>query len=62
MGKRSTCNKKTKYKTEESAIEAVNIHNQWEGRHHNVGHYPCPFCNKWHIGAVLAPEILELFG
>jgi len=59
VGKERSCGKKTKFLTEEKAQKAVEAHNNWEGRKHDVEAYPCPFCEGWHIGRIMPIEILK---
>lgn len=47
-GKDRTCGKKVDYKTEESAAKAaVKMSEKYE---RDLEHYPCCFCEGWHIG------------
>jgi hypothetical protein len=58
-GEAKTCGKKNKYPTEEGAIKAANSHNKWEKRWHDVEPYPCAFCNQWHIGNIMPPNVMK---
>ena len=59
LGEHRVCGKKIAFETEEKAIRAMNHHNKWEGRNHDVEHYPCPFCEKWHIGCIMPEDVMK---
>lgn len=59
FGEVKTCGNKTKFQTEEHCERAVQAHNIWKGRKHDVEAYPCAFCSNWHVGKVIPFEFLK---
>jgi hypothetical protein len=58
-GRARTCGTKQPYESELDAERAAAAHNRWKERRHDVEPYPCAFCEKWHVGRVMAMEELE---
>jgi len=48
-GEIHTCGKKVRYNTEETAIKSAEAMNK-KVAPKVLEPYPCPFCEKWHIG------------
>lgn len=57
-GKDRTCGKKINYITECSAEKAVTAMNK-KTYPKVLEHYPCAFCNGWHIGRKMSEEELR---
>ena len=60
-GQKSTCGKKVAYSTEESAERAAAEMNAKPGTRKELEHYPCAFCNQWHIGRKMTLEELRSY-
>lgn len=58
-GEEKTCGNKHRFPTEEKAIRATAAHNRWAMRRHDVEHYPCFFCQQWHVGRIMDIELRE---
>jgi len=57
FGKTSSCTNKVKYKTFGSASQAAVFASK---KYNNTkSPYPCPFCNKWHVGRKLSDNELR---
>jgi hypothetical protein len=58
-GEQYTCGKKVKYGTEKSANKAAIAMNKKPTTRNELEPYPCPFCEKWHVGRKMSEKELE---
>lgn len=60
-GQEATCGKKIKYSSEEKAQKAAESMNKKPTTRKELEHYPCYFCNEWHVGRKMSLEELKNF-
>lgn len=59
-GKKKTCGEKVKYNTRETADKAAVEMNAKESTRKELEAYPCPFCDKFHLGRKMSElELIE---
>lgn len=58
-GKDASCGKKQWYVNYELGWKAAARLNESPNSRHKVEPYPCPFCDRWHIGRVMSVEELK---
>ncbi len=56
-GADATCGKKVRY-SEESAEKAAVAMNKKPSTRKELEHYPCAFCDQWHVGRKMTVEEL----
>lgn len=58
-GEEKTCGIKVVYECEEDASRSALALSKKGISKYELEAYPCPFCNKWHVGRKMSREELE---
>jgi len=60
-GEDRSCRDKVRYGSEETARESADAMNLKGDRKYLLEHYPCPFCDGWHLGRHMSiDELLQV--